>query len=115
VTDESAFKSQVRARMAETGEKYTMARRIVIEDTAIRDALQRDFEPAGVCRIEIERTADRVRIEVHSVRPSLVVGRRGEEADRIRGELAELTGKRISLAIWEARSNPAQDANQTST
>jgi small subunit ribosomal protein S3 len=89
--------------MAETGEKYTVARRIVIEDTAIRDMLQRDFEPAGVCRIEIERTADRVRVDVHSARPGLVVGRRGEEADCIRGELAELTGTRVSLGIWEMR------------
>jgi small subunit ribosomal protein S3 len=112
VTDESAFKNEVRARMAETGEKYTTARRIVIENAAIRDRLQHDFEPADVSRIEIERTADRVRVEVHSVRPSLVVGRRGEEADRIRGELAELTGKRVSLSIWEARPNPEQDAGR---
>jgi small subunit ribosomal protein S3 len=103
VTDESAFKNQVRARMAETGEKYTVARRIVIEDTAIREMLRRDFEPAGLSRIEIERTADRVRVEVYSLRPGLVVGRRGEEADRIRGELAKLTGRRVSLGIWEAR------------
>jgi len=89
--------------MAETGEKYTVARRIVIEDTAIRDLLRRDFESAGVCRIEIERAADRVRVDVHCVRPGLAVGRRGEEADRIRGELARLTGKRVSLNIWETR------------
>jgi hypothetical protein len=47
VTDDSAFKRQVRARMAETGEKYTEARRIVIEDAAIRDMLHRYMEPAG--------------------------------------------------------------------
>jgi len=103
VTDASAFKRQVRARMAETGEKYTVARRIVIEDTAIRDVLQREFEPAGVSRIEIERSADRVRVDVHSARPGLVVGRRGEAADRVRDELAALTGKRISLSIWQMR------------
>jgi small subunit ribosomal protein S3 len=103
MTDESAFKSLVRARMAETGEKYTVARRIVIEDTAIRDLPRRDFEPAGVGRIEIERTADRVRVDVHSVRPDLVVGRRGEEADRIREELGRLTGRRVSLSIWQSR------------
>lgn len=89
--------------MAETGEKYTVARRIVIEDTAIRNMLRRDFEPAGVCRIEIARTPDRVRVDVHSARPGMVVGRRGEEADRIRGELMELTGTRVSLGIWEVR------------
>jgi len=56
VTDDSAFKKQVRARMAETGEKYTVARRIVIEDAAIRAMLHRDMEPAGILRIEIGRT-----------------------------------------------------------
>jgi small subunit ribosomal protein S3 len=113
VTDESAFKGQVRARMAETGEKYTVARRIVVEDTAIRGVVEREFGPAGVSRIEIERFADRVRVDVHSVRPGLVVGRRGEVADRIREELAELTGKRVSLGIWETRGpDPEQHSGQ---
>jgi len=89
--------------MAETGEKYTAARRIVIEDTAIRDILQREFEPAGVSRIGIERSADHVRVDVHSARPGLVAGRRGEGADRIRDELVQLTGKRVSLSIWQLR------------
>ncbi len=53
MTDDSAFKKQVRARMAETGEKYTVARRILIEDAAIRAMLHRDMEPAGISRIEI--------------------------------------------------------------
>lgn len=113
MTDESAFKRQVRARMAETGEKYTAARRIVVEDTAIRDTLQREFEPVGDCRIEIERAADRVRIDLHSPQPGLVVGRHGEVADRIRDELAALTGKRVSLRIWEMRSpDPEQHAGE---
>lgn len=89
--------------MAQTGEKYTEARRIVIEDSAIRSMLQRDFEQAGVSRIEIERSADRVRVDIHSARPGLVIGPRGAEADRIREELARLTGKPVSLSIWETR------------
>jgi small subunit ribosomal protein S3 len=113
VTDESAFKGQVRARMAETGEKYTVARRIVVEDTAIRDVIQREFESADVSRIEIERPADRLRVDVRSVRPGLVVGRRGEVADRIRDELAQLTGKRVSLGVWETRGpSPEQHAGK---
>lgn len=99
--------------MAGTGEKYTVARRIVIEDTAIRDILQREFEPAGVSRIEIERSADGVRVDVHSARPDLVAGRRGEGADRIRDELAQLTGKRVSLSLWQLRGpDPEQHAGR---
>ena len=103
MTDDSAFKREVRARMAETGEKYTVARRIVIEDAAIRAMLHRDIEPAGVSRIEIERAPDQVRVHIFSARPSIVIGRRGAEADRIRANLAELTGTRVALYILEVR------------
>jgi small subunit ribosomal protein S3 len=103
VTDGSAFKRQVRARMAETGEKYTEARRVVIEDAAIRETLHRYMEPAGISRIEIERTPDRVRADIWCARPAIVIGRHGEEADRIRASLAELTGTRVQLNIFEVR------------
>ena len=103
MTDDSAFKRQVRARMAETGEKYTEARRIVTEDAAIREMLHGCMEPAGITRIEIERARDQVRVDIWSARPGIVVGRRGEEADRIRASLADLTGARVQLNIFEVR------------
>jgi len=103
VTDDSAFKRQVRARMAETGEKYTVARRIVLEDAAIRAILHHHMEPAGISRIEIERTSDHVWVHVYSSRPAIVIGHRGTEADRIRANLKELTGTRVALNIWEVR------------
>jgi ribosomal protein S3 len=70
VTDDSAFKRQVRARMAETGEKYTEARRIVIEDAAIRATLRRYMERAGISRIEIGRAGHHVRVELFTARPA---------------------------------------------
>jgi hypothetical protein len=103
VTDDSAFTRQIRARMAETGEKYTVARRIVIEDAAIRAMLHRYMEPAGISRIEIERARDRVRVDIFSARPGIVIGPRGAEADLIRANLAELTGTRVVLNIFEVR------------
>ena len=108
MTDQSAFKNQIRARMASTGEKYTVARRIVLEDAAIRDILRPGFEPAGAFRVEIERTADRVRVDVRRARPGLVVGGRGEGADRIRGELTRLAGRRVSLSIRELSDPDAE-------
>jgi small subunit ribosomal protein S3 len=89
--------------MAETGEKYTVARRIVIEDAAIRAMLHRDMEPAGISRIEIERARDQVRVDIFSARPGTVIGPRGAEADRIRANLTELTGTRVVLHIFEVR------------
>jgi small subunit ribosomal protein S3 len=59
--------------------------------------------------VEIERTRDRVRVDIHTARPGIVIGRRGAEADRIRGELEKLTGKQVQLNILEVK-NPEIDA-----
>jgi len=82
----------------------------VIEDWKIRDFLMGELERAAVSRIEIERTRDRLRIDVHTARPGIVIGRRGAEADRLRAELARLTGNnRVQLNIQEIKQ-PELDA-----
>ena len=67
------------------------------------------MERAGISRVEIERTRDRVRVDIHTARPGIVIGRRGAEADRIRGDLEKLTGKQVQLNILEVK-NPEVDA-----
>jgi small subunit ribosomal protein S3 len=81
----------------------------VAEDVAIRRMLQRGMERAGIAKVEIERTTDRVRVDIHTARPGIVIGRRGAEADRIRGDLEKLSGKQIQLNILEVK-NPEVDA-----
>jgi small subunit ribosomal protein S3 len=81
----------------------------VAEDVAIRRMLQRGMERAGISKVEIERTRDRVRVDIHTARPGIVIGRRGAEADRIRADLEKLTGKQIQLNILEVK-NPEVDA-----
>ena len=81
----------------------------VAEDVAIRRMLQKGMERAGIAKVEIERTTDRVRVDIHTARPGIVIGRRGAEADRIRGDLEKLTGKQIQLNILEVK-NPEVDA-----
>src|SRR6202034_2369477 len=76
---------------------------------AIRRLLQRGMERAGISKVEIERTMDRVRVDIHTARPGIVIGRRGAEADRIRGDLEKLTSKQVQLNILEVR-NPESDA-----
>src|SRR5690348_2246841 len=71
--------------------------------------LQRGMERAGISKVEIERTRDRVRVDIHTARPGIVIGRRGAEADRIRGDLEKLTAKQIQLNILEVK-NPETDA-----
>ena len=79
------------------------------EDVAIRKLLTKGMERAGISKVEIERTRDRVRVDIHTARPGIVIGRRGAEADRIRGELEKLTGKQVQLNILEVK-NPEIDA-----
>jgi small subunit ribosomal protein S3 len=79
------------------------------EDVAIRKLLSKGMERAGIAKVEIERTRDRVRVDIHTARPGIVIGRRGAEADRIRGELEKLTGKQVQLNILEVK-NPEVDA-----
>src|SRR5699024_3901371 len=74
------------------GQRY---RDFVKEDVHLRSLLQDGMERAGISKVEIERTRDRVRVDVHTARPGIVIGRRGAEADRIRRELEKLTGKQI--------------------
>ncbi|MDX6253847.1 MAG: small subunit ribosomal protein [Frankiales bacterium] len=81
----------------------------VKEDVAIRKMMSKGMERAGISRVDIERTRDRVRVDIHTARPGIVIGRRGAEADRIRGDLEKLTGKQVQLNILEVK-NPEIDA-----
>ena len=88
------------------GQRY---KDFVAEDVKIRALLLKSLDRAGVAKIEIERTRDRVRVDIHTARPGIVIGRRGAEAERIRGELEKLTAKQIQLNILEVK-NPEQEA-----
>jgi hypothetical protein len=183
VTDDSAFKKQVRARMAETGEKYTVARRMVIAgrdpgqplvvlrmylnpyvDLELTDEAARAYaaadEPgrrdmtnrlladhiemagaeeagatagseiltvqelrideindvihrrigqaAGVSAVSVSGDQDHVRVDIRAARPGAAIGHGGAEADRLRAELAELTGKPVQLNILQVPGPPGK-------
>lgn len=88
------------------GQRY---RDYVDEDVKIREVLSDGLERAGISKVEIERTRDRVRVDLHTARPGIVIGRRGAEADRLRQDLEKLTGKQVQLNILEVK-NPEIDA-----
>lgn len=73
------------------------------EDVKIRQSLHKGLERAGISSIEIERTRDRVRVDIYTARPGIVIGRNGAEAERVRGELEKLTGKQVQLNILEVK------------
>jgi len=81
----------------------------VAEDVAIRKFLTDNLERAGIAEVDIERTRDRVRVDLHTARPGIVIGRRGAEADRLRVQLEKLTGKQVQLNILEVK-NPDLEA-----
>jgi small subunit ribosomal protein S3 len=83
----------------------------VVEDWKIRDYLNTQLESAAVSRIEVERTGDRTRVDIHTARPGIVIGRRGAEADRLKKHIEEITGQanRVSLNIQEIKQ-PELDA-----
>jgi small subunit ribosomal protein S3 len=82
----------------------------LIEDWKIRDYLRKQLERAAVSRIEIERTRDRLRIDVYTARPGIVIGRRGAEAERLREGLRKITGNpKIQFNIQEIKQ-PEIDA-----
>ena len=99
-------KSRWFADSTKEGQRY---RDYVKEDVAIRRLMSSGMERAGISKVEIERTRDRVRVDIHTARPGIVIGRRGAEADRIRGELEKLTRKQVQLNILEVK-NPEIDA-----
>ena len=100
------FNSRWFADSSKPGQRY---RDYVAEDVQIRKLLSQGMERAGIARVEIERTRERVRVDIHTARPGIVIGRRGAEADRIRGDLEKLTGKQVQLNILEVK-NPEIEA-----
>ena len=82
---------------------------LVNEDWQIRDYLRGELTRGALSRIEIERTRDKVVVEVHTARPGVVIGRKGVEADRLRAGLEKLCGKPVKLNIIEVK-DPEIDA-----
>lgn len=78
------------------------------EDCEIRDILKKRLKDAAVAEILIERYANRVRITIRTARPGIVVGRKGQDLDKIKEDLAKRTGKEIYLDIREV---PKPDTN----
>jgi small subunit ribosomal protein S3 len=85
----------------------------LIEDQKIRkfadERFNRQAPFAGVARIEIERTREEVKVILHTGRPGLVIGPRGAEVDKFKGELENLTGRKVNVEIVEI-GNPDIDA-----
>jgi len=79
------------------------------EDLRIREFLEKRVAQAGVSRVVIERPAKRARVTIHTARPGVVIGKKGADIEKLRAELAKMTGGEVSLNIVEIRK-PEIDA-----
>ncbi|MDA0835198.1 MAG: 30S ribosomal protein S3 [Planctomycetota bacterium] len=82
---------------------------LLVEDFKIRKFIKTKYQFSGIPKIEIERTRDQVVVHLFTARPGIIIGRKGQEVDRLKGELEELTGRRMELKIVEV-NNPQQSA-----
>ncbi len=88
------------------GREYTTQ---LHQDFAIRKLIQSEAERAGVSRIEVERFPGKVKVVVHTAKPGILIGRKGESVKKMRQSLEELTSKKIDLEIKEIKT-PDTDA-----
>jgi small subunit ribosomal protein S3 len=79
------------------------------QDLAIRNMIHKDAEKAGVSRVEVERFPGKVKVVVHTAKPGILIGRKGDTVKQIRVGLETLTGKKIDLEIKEIKA-PDTDA-----
>ncbi len=81
----------------------------LVEDYELREYLLETLAPAGVPKVEIERTAKRVRINIHVAKPGMVIGRGGAEIEKLKATIEKKLGKEVSLNIIEIK-NPDVNA-----
>ncbi len=74
---------------------------LLVEDQKIRKFIKDKYRYAGLPKIEIERTRDEVKVVMFAARPGIIIGRKGQEVERLQAELQELVGRRINIKIEE--------------
>ncbi len=79
------------------------------EDNMIRTYIRKRFENAGISKIEVERTAKKITLTIHTSRPGYVIGKSGKEINLLEGELKKITSKDIKVLVTEIKK-PELDA-----
>ncbi len=82
---------------------------LLVEDYNLRKMLKESLKDSSVSKIEIERAANRVKVNIYTAKPGIVIGKNGARVDAIKKDIADFTGKEASLNIIEIK-NPDRDA-----
>lgn len=88
------------------GKKYSD---YILEDFNIRNFIKKKLNHAGIAKVEIERSAKRVRLRIFTARPGIVIGKKGSEIERLKKELESLVSQEVLIDIQEVRK-PEVDA-----
>ena len=83
--------------------------KLLHEDLKLRDSLKQRFSHAGVSKIEIERAANKLKIDIHTSRPGIIIGRKGTEVDKLKQEIQKKTNREVFVTIQEIQK-PELDA-----
>ena len=81
----------------------------LVEDNKIRTFVKKELFAAGISKVEVERTAARIKLNIHSAKPGLVIGKKGKDIEDLRKHLKKIVGKDVVLNIIEAKK-PDMDA-----
>ena len=77
---------------------------LLLEDIKLRQYIKKTLSHAGISSVEVERSANRVRVNIHTARPGIIIGKKGLEVDRLKEELQKMiSGKQVNLNIKEVR------------
>lgn len=75
----------------------------LVEDVRMRRYVKKKLMAAAISHIEIERAANRIKVNLHTARPGIIIGRGGKGADELRAELEKMTGKQVNVNVQEVR------------
>lgn len=78
--------------------------KLLIEDVKIRKFIKKALATAAVSKIEVERSSDKVRVQIFSARPGIIIGRRGSEIEKLKEELHSITGKEVIIDIKDIKN-----------
>jgi len=76
---------------------------LLVEDFQLRKFLKGKYRQAGIPKIEIERTRDEVKVVIYTARPGIIIGRKGQEVEKLQEELQQLIGRRVNIKIEEVQ------------
>src|SRR3990167_4267263 len=84
------------------------------EDIKVRKHVLKTFNQAAIALVEVERASDKIRVNIHTARPGVIIGRKGADIDRLREDLQKMTGnKEVHINIKEVK-NPSTNAQLVS-